>query len=72
MKNFGFKWETKTATQQTICDKNPTCLQEFKQQGVHTEGLKDYPQRSYLGSCADKPRPLLCPLKSLKRGYLPT
>ena len=24
---FGFKWEKKSATQQTICDKNSTCLQ---------------------------------------------
>ena len=35
-------------------------------------GTYDYKQRSYLRSLADKPRPLLCPLKKWKRDYLPT
>ena len=70
--NVGFKWEKKFATQQTICDKNSICLQEFKQHDGHTEGSKDDHKRSYLHSCADKPRPLLCPLKAWKRDYLPT
>ena len=37
MENVRFKQETKSETQQTICDKNPTFLHEFKQQGGHTE-----------------------------------
>ena len=48
LENVGFKWESSSATQQKICDKNPTCIQEFKQKGGHTEVTKDYPQRSYL------------------------
>ena len=72
LENVGFKWESKSAIQETIRDKNPTCLQEFKQQGGNKERPKDYPKSSYLCSCEDKPRPLLCPLKEWKSGYLPT
>ena len=72
MENVGFKWETKSETQQTICDKNTTCLQEFRPQGGHKEGLNNYPKKSYLRSCADKPRLLLYPLKAWKRDYLTT
>ena len=72
LKKFGFKWESNSATQQKICDKNPTFLQEFKQQGGHTEGPKDYPKGPYLRSCADKSIPLPCPSKKWKKEYLPT
>ena len=63
LKKFGFKWESKSATQQTICDKNPTCLQEFKQQGGHIEGPKGCTKRQYIRSCAYKPITLIFTLK---------
>ena len=40
LENVGFKWETKSSTQETMCDKNITGIQEFKQQCGHIEGPK--------------------------------